>query len=500
MKKTVLFLLVFVLFSSLMFAAPKIGGNLIVAIETEPVGLDPNLVTAFASHRILENIYDGLLRYDENMALVPNLAEKFELVDPQTIVFTLRNNVKFHDGTPMTIEDVLFTFDRIRSEETGSPAASYYSQVESVKALDDKHVEFKLSVPMASSILPNFAGVNSSIISKKFIESGANMQLQTNGTGPFALEEYIAGDHITLVKNSNYFVPKLPYLDTVKFVIIPEEVSRVSALRNGDVDLSKIGEPLSLNMLGKDFEIFRKPVFSYYLIGINTTRGPLSDPKVRNALNYAINREALIQMVAFGEGTKTGPLNPTIEWGMSPDEFPEFTYNPVKAKELLTEAGYPDGFEFEIVTAQRYNFDKIAQVIQAQVAQAGVKANINIVEWGIFIKKWRESDFDSFVSLNSGSVEPDIQFNRTFHTGGSTNVFMYSNARVDELLDNGRITVEKADRKNIYDELQKILVEESPIIFLYSPNVLFASQKTVKDFRVLSNESLIFLRETWLDD
>lgn len=500
MKKTFVTLLIVFLFCSLMFAIPKSGGNLLVAIETEPVGLDPNLVTAFASHRILENIYDGLLKYDENMALVPNLAEKYELVDPQTIVFTLRDNVKFHDGTPMTIDDVLFTFERIRSEETGSPAASYYSQIESIKALDDKRVEFKLNVPMASSILPNFAGVNSSIVSKKYVESGANMQLETNGTGPFALGEYVAGDHITLVKNTDYFIPELPYLNTVKFVIIPEEVSRVSALRNGDVNLSKIAEPLSLNMLGNDFEVFRKPVFSYYLIGINTTRGPLSDPKVRNALNYAINREALIQMVAFGEGTKTGPLNPTIEWGMSPDEFSEFTYNPAKAKELLDEAGYPDGFEFEIVTSQRYNFDKIAQVIQAQVAQAGVKANINLVEWGIFIKKWRESDFDSFVSLNSGSVEPDIQFNRTFHTGGSTNVFKYSVEKVDELLDEGRVTVEKAARKAIYDELQNILVKDSPIIFLYSPNVIFASQKNVKDFRVLSNESLIFLRETWLDE
>jgi len=280
---------------------------------------------------------------------------------------------------------------------------------------------------------------------------------------------------------------------------MPEEVTRVSALRNGDVDLAKISEPLSLRQLPSDrFKVYRTPVLSYYLLGINTTRGPLSNPNVRNALNYAINRDMIVKLVAFDEGTITGPLNPELEfWAMNPSEFDEYAYNPAKAKSLLAAAGYPNGFEFEIVASQRYNFDKVAQVIQAQLAEVGVKAVINLVEWGIFISKWRESDFDSFISLNSGSIDPDIQFNRTFHTGGSTNVFLYSNQKVDELLDRGRSEADIHSRRDIYNDLQKILVEESPIIFIYSPNTIFATNNSVDGFKSLANESLIFLRETW---
>jgi len=293
-------------------------------------------------------------------------------------------------------------------------------------------------------------------------------------------------------------VEGLPYLSEIKMMIMPEEVTRVSALRNGDVDLAKISEPLSLRQLPSDrFKIYRTPVLSYYLLGFNTTRGPLSKPEVRNALNYAVNREMIVKAVAFDEATITGPLNPELDfWALQPNEFEEYTYNPAKAKQLLTEAGYPNGFEFEIVAAQRYNFDKVAQVIQAQLAEVGVTAKINIVEWGIFISKWRESDFDSFISMNSGSIDPDIQFNRTFRTGGSTNVFLYSNPEVDELLDRGRSESDIVARQKIYGELQKKLVEDSPILFLYSANTIFASNNAVEGFRSLANESLVFLRET----
>jgi len=494
------FLLVFLtLLLAVGIFAQKLGGKLVIAMETEPVGLDPHLVTAFASHRVLENVYDGLLRYGENLQLVPNIAEEFQVIDPYTIVFKIRENVKFHDGTPLTVEDVLFSFERILNPDTKSPAAAFYQDVESIKAIGDNRIEFKLKKPMASALLPNFAGVNSSIVSKKFVESGKNLQLETNGTGPFYLAEYVPGNYIVLKKNPHYFVKNQPYLDEIRIVFMPEEVSRVSALKNGDVDIAKINEPLNVKQFPEGrFKIYRSPVLSYYLIGINTKRKPFDDPQVRNALNYAINREAIIKTVAFGEGVVTGPLSPMVQpWALLPKDFDEYTYNPTKAKQLLAPAGYPNGFEFEIVTSQRYNFDKVAQVIQAQLAEVGVRAKINLVEWGIFIKRWRESDFDAFISMNSGSIEPDIQFYRTFHSKGSTNVFLYSNPRVDELLELGRSTVDTTKRKEIYDELQRLLVKESPIIFLYSANQIFVSNASVEGFKLLPNESLIFLRETY---
>ena len=494
MKKAKLFLLVILLslFSVIILA----DGNLRFAIETEPVGLDPNQVTAFASHRILENVYDGLLRYNENMRLVPNLAKSYETPDAKTIVFTLRDEVYFHDGTKMTPEDVIYTFNRILDEDYGSPAASYYSEVESIKIVDGNKIEFKLATPMADALLSNFAGVNSSIVSKDFVEGGANMQLETNGTGPFALSEIKSGNYIKLEKNDKYYIENVPTLDAITFVIIPEEVSRISALKNGDVNMSKVNEPPSLDMLSKDnFNIYRQPVLSYYLLGINNAVEPLDNPKVRRAMSYAVNRKQIIQMVSFGEGSVTGVMNPTVKaWAIPPSEFPEFSYNPAKAKELLKEAGYPDGFEFSITVAARYNFDKIAEALQAQYKAVGIDAKIDMVEWGIFIDKWINIDFDSFVSLNAGSVSPDKQLYRTFHSQGSTNKFNFSNGKVDELLEKGRTTTGYQARKEIYNEIQRILVEESPFLFLYSPNNLYASQKAVKGFVPMSNESLIYLR------
>lgn len=501
MKKRFFVILVITLLLGTFGFSQKIGGTLQIGIETEPIGFDPHLVTAFSSFRILENIYDGLLKYDENMNLVPNIAEKYEIPDPYTIIFTIRDNVYFHNGDKLTLDDIIFSFERIRDKEVGSPAATYYAEVESISIIEPNKIQFKLKVPMVNSLLPNFASVNSSIVSKKYVKDGHNLRLETNGTGPFYLSQYMSGDHITLEKNNKYFISDQPFLDKIVFRIIPEEISRATALRNKDVDLIEVKEPLTLKSLtSNSYKTFRKPSLSYYLLGYNTTREPFTNPAIRSALSLAINREEIINMVAFGEGSITGPLNPTLKpWALSPNSFEEYQYDLEKARKILSDNGYPNGFEFELVVSNRYSLDKIAQVIQSQLSKINVKVKIDLVEWGIFISRWGNSDFDAFVSLNSGSIDPDIQFYRTFHSDGSTNVFLYSNPIVDKLLQDGRTETDISKRMQIYEQLQKILIKESPILFLYSPNIIYAGQNYVEDFTPLANESLIFLRETWLN-
>ena len=494
--KSLLVLLIFS-FALIVFA----GGTLKLALETEPVGLDPTVVTAFASHRILELVYSSLLTYDRDMNLIPDLAESYEVPDPYTLIFKIRKNVRFHDGTPLTIDDVLFTFERIRNPKTGSPILSYFKDLDRIEKEGDDKVIFKFSKPVVMSILPVFASANTAILSKKFVESGANLMLKANGTGPFVLKEYVAGDHITLVKNKYYYIPGLPKLDEIKIIFMPEEISRVTALKTGQVDLALINETLSLRSLPETrFTVFRKPVLSYYLLGLNTKRKPLDNPKVRLAISHAVDREKIVKLVAMGEGQVTGPLSPLLKkWAVPLNELPGYKRDVEKARKLLKEAGYPDGISFKVMTSRKYNFDRIAQVLKDQLKDAGIDLQIEIVEWGIFIKRWKERDFDSFVSLNSGSIEPDIQLYRTFHTGGSTNVFGYSNPLVDKLLDEGKKETNFEKRREIYAKIQKILAEESPVIFLYSPNKIYVGQKYVKGFEVLSNEKIIFLKETYLE-
>ncbi|HNW45932.1 MAG TPA: ABC transporter substrate-binding protein [Thermotogota bacterium] len=500
MKKSLLFLLVLTVFFSFCFGA-RAGGDLKFAVQVEPAGFDPNLATAFGSHRLLEHVYEGLLSFNENMDIVPGLAESFEVPEPTKIVFHLRKNVLFHDGTPFTAEDVLYTFKRIQDPAFASPAASYYTEVSSITAPDPYTVVFTLKVPMVNSLLLNFAGVNSAIVCKKTVESGVNMQLQTNGTGPFKLKEYAAGNYIALQKNERYYVPGLPLLDSLTFVVIPEEISRSSALRNADVQMAQIMEPLSLNTFpAQRFVTYRVSTLPYLLLGINNAAKPFDNVLVRRALSYAINREELVEMVAFGEGTVTGPLNPSLKtWALLPEAFDEYSYNPEKAKALLKEAGYPNGFSFEAVTYAQYSLDKIGEAIQAQLALVGIQMKVDVAEFGIFVKRWREIDFQTFLSLNGGSTEPDIQFYRTFKSDGATNKFNFKNAKVDELLEKGRQALDLEERVEIYRALQRLLVEENPFLFLYSPNNLYVSLPEVKGFVPMSNQSLIMLKKTWLD-
>lgn len=499
MKKIIFVLGIITLVFSVVLGI-QTGGNLTYAIATEPVGFDPNLTTALASFKILSYVYDGLLRYNRNMEIVPDLAENYTVPNPYTIIFTLKKDVKFHDGSLLTVNDVLFTFKRIMDPSFGSPAISYFSGVvDKIEALNDDQIEFKLKVPMASALLPVFTFVNCSIVSEKFVKSGANLQLETDGTGPFYIKQYVPGNYILLEKNPNYFITGEPYLDSIKFTIMPEEILRVSALRSNRIDIADIDNPSDLVILPKNqFEIYETPSLNYYLVGLNTARKPFDNKLVREALSYAINREEIIKMVAAGEGIITGPLSPSLKnWALPLDDFPEYNYNPIKAKELLKEAGYPNGFSFELLTSPKYGFDKIAQVIKDQLAKVGINANINLVEWGIFIKDWREKNFDAFISLNGGSTDPDIQLYRTFYSNGITNVFNFSNAQVDQLLNAGRSATNTIERQNIYDNLQKILVSESPVIFLYSPINIVASLKNVEGFEILPNGDMT-LTTTWI--
>ncbi len=499
MKKIIFFVGMISLIFSVVLGVQK-GGNLIYAIGTEPVGLDPNLTTALASFKILSYVYDGLLRYNRNMEIVPDLAENYVVPNPYTIIFTLRKDVKFQDGSLLTANDVLFTFKRIMDPSFGSPAISYFAGVvDRVEKINDNQIEFKLKVPMASALLPVFTFVNCSIISEQFVKSGANLQLETDGTGPFYIKQYVAGNYVLLQRNPNYFIKGEPYLDSIKFLIMPEEILRVSALRSGRVNLADIDNPSDLVMLPKNqFNIYETPSLNYYLIGLNTARKPWDNKLVREALNYAINREEIVKMAASGEGIVTGPLSPSLKnWALPLNDFPEYQYNPTKAKELLTEAGYPNGFSFELLTSSRYGFDRIAQIVKDQLAKVNINANITLVEWGIFIKDWREKNFDAFISLNGGSTDPDIQFYRTFYSNGVTNVFNFSNTRVDQLLIAGRSATNTLERKSIYDQLQEVLVSESPVIFLYSPMTIVAGLQNVEGFEILPNGNMT-LATTWI--
>lgn len=481
---------------------PKYGGTLSVGITQQVLNLDPHVATAFSSWRVMELIYEGLLRFDNQLQLQPALAESWT-VSPDGLEYTfkLRSGVKFHDGSQLTAEDVKYSFERVLNPETSSPLRSRVSAIKSIEILNPTEVKFVLSKPFAPflEVLPLIY-----IVPKDFEKKVGDPKVKTLGTGPFKLAEF-GPDYVRLVRNGDYWDEGLPYLDEVVIRQIPDPSTLRSALRTGQLDLI-FGFGVDVTTAGAfaglpDFHVFSVPGLNYSLLGIQNARPPFDDVRVRQAISLAIDRRQIAEIVYFGRAAVAGPIPPAVsKWEpLSPSELPNYTRDVEKAKALLAEAGVSN-LSFKIMPIPTVpETIQIAQVIQAQLKEIGVTAEIESVDFATFLQRWRQSDFDTFISLNSGATDPDIHLYRHLHTNGSTNVFKFSDKVVDELLEKGRTTTDFEAREEIYRKLQIRIAERVPFLFLTYPEIFAVMKADVKGFVLLPTQSIVSLRETWLD-
>lgn len=481
---------------------PKQGGVLKVGITQQVLNLDPHVATAFSSFRVMEHIYEGLLRFDNQLQLQPALAESWTISsDGREYTFKLRQGVKFHDGTPLTAEDVKYSFERVLDPETNSPQRSRIALIEGIEVLSPTEIKFTLSEPFAPFLdtMPLIY-----IVPQNFEERVSDPKVNTLGTGPFKLAEF-GPDVVRLVRNEAYWDDGLPYLDEVIIRQIPDPSTLRSALRTGQLDLI-FGFGVDVTTAGAfaglpEFKVISVPGLNYSLLGIQNARKPFDDVRVRQALSLAIDRQQIAEIVYFGRAAVAGPLPPAVaKWDpLPPSELPNYTRDVEKAKALLEEAG-ATGLTFKIMPIPTVpETIQIAQVIQEQLKDVGVEAEVESVDFATFLQRWRESDFDTFVSLNGGATDPDIHLFRHIHSTGSTNVFKFNDAKVDELLERGRTTTDFEARKGIYRELQIRIAEQVPFLFLTYPEVFAVMKADVKDFALLPSQSIVSLRETWLD-
>jgi len=483
--------------------APDRGGELLVGLRQEIGNLDPHLATSFSSFRVIEVMYEGLLRHDEGGALEPALASDWEISeDGKTYTFHIRKGVRFHDGTELTAEDVKASYNRILDPELGSPQASRLQKIENMEVTDKYEIKITLSSKFAP-FLNKVSGPGRAIVPKSVAEGGENLKKKVAGTGPFTLSNWVPGEQVVLERNQDYWMEGLPYLDKVSYKIIPEPATRRAALQGGDIHMIPSAESTSVKVLqgSKKLKVISTQELAYSLIGFNLEREPLNDSRVRRAISYATNREEIIQAVYDGLATVGTPLPPALsEWYLKPSELKTYEQDYEKARELLQEAGYEDGIKFSVTVSPTLQTAlQIAQVLQQQLKPAGINMELNTVEWGTFLDAWRNSDFDSFASLNGGSFDPDGYYYRTFHSDGSTNVFNYSDPVMDDLLEKGRVTTDLEERKEIYDRIQKRLVEEMPILFVAYADLHSIVRENVMDFAQLSDRSMVLLRRTWLN-
>jgi peptide/nickel transport system substrate-binding protein len=471
-----------------------------VGIDQSPAGLDPHIVTAFSSTMIVNGtLYEGLTAVDKDLTVGPSLAESWTISpDGKTYTFKLRPNVKFHDGSAMDATDVAASIRRVQSKEIASPLASRVASIESVNAVDPQTVELKLKEPTA----PLLSSLATIMIVPSEVETNKDvLQRAPNGTGPFKFQEWQPNGFIQLARHDGYWQQGLPKLAGVKFNIVPESATRQVGLVNGQYALlPNIDAATALQLKGKPkVKLDETLELAYALIGMNVSKPPFDNPKVREALNYAVNRQEIVDAALFGAGVPGGPLSPALKtWALDVKEFPCYKPDPAKAQALLKEAGVAMPVTVTMSVLPRQDIKDIAQVVQEELNKAGFKVELKNQELGQFIQDWRNSNFDLFASTNAGNPDPDEYFYRTFRTGGSTNVFKYSNPEVDRLLDTARSSLDPAARKTAYNEVQKTLACTGPIAHLTYGTLFSGFRDTLKGYEVMPNRSLVLLREATL--
>jgi len=459
--------------------------ELVVAQGADPKSLDPHASNDQPSSRVNKQIYNTLVEATEDMEIEPGLAESWEQVDETTWRFKLREGVKFHNGEELRASDVKFSLDRMMN----SPEVAHIvGAVESVEIEGDYTVIIKTKEPFAP-ILAHLAHTAASILNEKAVtEAGDDYANNPIGTGPFKFVSHDAGDKVTLERFDDYFGEPAK-VNTLIFRNIPEGTNRTIGLKTGEIDIAYDIEPIDLGKVREDDKLvlIEEESLSTSYIGFNTKKAPFHDVRVRKALNHAVNVDEIIEVVLEGAGKKaTGPINDKV-FGYNKD-LKGYEYDPEKAKELLAEAGYPDGFKTTIWTNDSPVRVRIAELVQAQLKEVGVEVTIEEVEWGAYLERTAAGEHDMFI-LGWVTVTGDADYGlyALFHSsqhGGAGNRTFYTNSEVDKLLDQGRTSIDEGERLEVYAKAQELIVEDAPQLFLYFQTQNAGVQSNVEGFRL----------------
>ncbi|MCG3208869.1 MAG: HTH-type transcriptional regulator SgrR [Anaerolineae bacterium] len=479
---------------------PKPGGTLKVAFQNEWAGLDPHTVSSYSSYQILNNVLETLTAYDDNLNLIPWLAESWSRSDDGlTWTFKLRQGVKFHNGREMTAADVKWSFDRLLDPATGAGnAANVGPAGTQINVIDDYTVEIVHPEPVG--ILPQTLAFNkaSAIIAKESVND-EGIIVQAIGTGPFKIADIEGTTKIRLEKNPDYWQKGLPYLDAVEIAPIPDDTVRETALRSGEVDWVLAIAPQNYDSLNADPNVVVStvPQLSYDYIGLNLTREPLSDQRVRQAIAYALDREQLAEAGYFGLAVPVqGPTGPGSPWYF---DYAPYDRDVEKAKALLADAGYPDGFQMELLPTVQYGETvRAAQVLQQQLAEIGIETTINAPEWSQWLELEGNFKYDAYICNWNGLIDADQYYYLQHKSDQVFNFTGYNNPEFDQLVTEGRSISDFDQRYQIYEQLNKILVDDAPYVYMYNKFEIRAYAPYVKGFVTRSDQANNFWT-VWLD-
>src|SRR5437867_8028589 len=368
---------------------------LVVQAAAEPPGLDLTATPASATAGVVfYNIQECLVKIDRHGKIVPWLAERWHTSDNRNYTFFLKRGVRFHNGREMKAADVKFVIDRAMNPETKHPYPQYYAAIGDIVVKDDYTITFALKSTTANFLL-NMTRQGSVIYPREAVDT---MKSEPIGTGPYKLAEWVRGDRIVLVKNPDYHVKGLPKLDRVTYRFIPDPNAALAALKAGDIDAAMFGlGPEHVPELHEDprFRVIIGETTNDVILSMNNSRKPYSDVRVRRAITHGINKPEIVKGAMFGLGrvigTNVDPLNPYFV-----DMSNAMPYDPGRAKKLLAEAGYPNGFDAVLKVAPQYYYTvRSGEVITDHLKKIGVNVKIEQIEWGQWLARvWKEADYD----------------------------------------------------------------------------------------------------------
>jgi len=482
---------------------------LVAAIESYPLQLDPRYATDANGVRIGNLIYNSLLRADPESRLRPELAKSLQLLDDRTYAIDLREDIKFHDGQPLTAADVKFTYESILDPNNRSPKRGNLKLLRAIEQTGPYQLRFHLFTPHSPFIEQLTLGIVPA-------DSPANPAVPTQappGSGPFVLQAAEPGEQITLRRNPHYW-EREPPLAGIVFRIIPDALVRILEFKKGNIDLMQNDiEPDMLPWLEKNTgaDIGAYPGTTFQYIGINLTHPILKNVKVRRALAYAIDRDALVRHILKGTGTVAGGVLSPFNWAYE-DNVEHWPYNPERAKQLLDEAGFPDPdgdgplprFRLSFKTTNIDLRQRIAEAIKEQLQRVGIELDVRSYEWAAFYSDIKKGSFHLYSLAWVGILDPDILF-QIFHSASfppaGDNRGHYSNPELDRLLEQGRATTSQQERRLIYARAQKILAQDLPYVPLWWWKNVIVKKPTVQNFIPYPDGEMISLKETrWAAD
>jgi peptide/nickel transport system substrate-binding protein len=447
------------------------GNSTFVVARTGDIDkLDPHLATAFQTQQTLGLVYSMLVKTSPTGQIQPDLATKWTTSsDGRTVNFTLRSGVTWQDGSPFTSGDVKASIERILNQSTGAVARSNLIAIKKVDTPDDASVVLHLSQPSAS-LLYSLASVNSSIESAKDISAGT-VGKKPNGTGAFAWSGWNPGQQVVLTGNPKYYggAPKIKKLE---FRVIPDESSILSGMKASAFQLGLISDPGVARQAGKSdtYSLAKQPALSYHVLMLNGRKGPLKNQQVRQAISCAIDRNQVMQTAAYGDGNVTGPItSPAFAYSPT-DGLPCTPGDTGKARSMLAAAGYSKGFTLTTIveTGEYATAGAEAQNLQSQLSKIGVALKLKQLSTGPYVSAWLASDYDAAVALNGGSYDPFLMYGRYFTSGGSlSKPAGLNSSTLADLLTQGNATSDNGKRQEIFRNLQKELLAESPWVWTF---------------------------------